>query len=80
MDLLPSAAIYLAGYALSLLGGRLGTRSVTDTVKTGGHYSTELLGLVETTIYTTAWLTGRELFIPVWPGSPSGERQRQSAD
>jgi len=65
-DSLERAAIYLAGYAFSLFGGGKGARSVTATIPVGGHYSAELLGLVEATIYTTAWVVGKDLFIPVW--------------
>lgn len=67
--LLQKALIYAAGYAFSLLGGRWGARGVLESIPvTGKHYSTELLGLLEASIYATAWIMGQEVFIPVWLG------------
>jgi len=64
-----TGGIYLIGFAFSLLVGRWATQRVLATIPTEtAHYSAELLGLVEATIYTTAWLLGREVFIPVWLG------------
>ncbi len=75
-----TVVVYLVGYAFSLLAGQLATQKVVATIPTEADYSAELLGLVERTIYTTAWLMGKELFIAVWLGLKVFSRQWQARD
>ncbi len=60
--------VYLLGFGFSTIVGGFGTRQVINTIEAPLSYSAELLGYVETTIYTATWLAGKESFIPVWLG------------
>lgn len=60
--------IYLIGFVYATVVGGFGIRRVINTIQSPPHYSGELLGYVEASIYTTAWLINKPEVFPIWLG------------
>lgn len=71
--------VFLVGYAFSVIGGNLAAREVIEKIARDSNgtrnreVSTRLLGIIEGVVYTTAWVIGKELIIPVWLGLKASE-------